>query len=285
LESKYVQTKDLRLHYLEWAGDGPPAVLLHGTGLCAQTWTPIAEALSSQFRVLAMDLRGHGDSDKPQGQYQWVQVAGDLPAFVDALGLENILLVGHSRGGGVAVFGGAQRAERVAGLVLVEPTIAFGPRLGVPASGANPMAERASKRRAVWDSREQIYRSYHSRDPFKTWREDVLHAYIEGGTRMREDGKVELQCAPQVEAQFYEGDIPSWMVEGASKLKCPLLLVTRAGNRPFILDSSVLQAIKGNAPSFRHVSVPHTGHFVPEEQPEAVVSAIWEFVGVAARSA
>lgn len=288
MESKFVQTADIRLHYLEWASDGPPAVLLHGTGLCAQTWTPIAQALSSRFRVLAIDMRGHGDSDKPQGQYRWEQVVGDLPAFIEALELDNVLLVGHSRGGGVAVFGGAQRPERISGVVLVEPTISFGPRPGAAFSDGrpgNPMAERASKRRAVWASREQIFRSYHSRDPFKSWRVDTLQAYIEGGTRIREDGKVELQCAPQVEAQFYDGDIPSWMIDGVSHLKCPLLLVTRAGNRPFVLDSPVLQTLRKNAPAFRHIMVPHAGHFVPQEQPDAVVSAIWEFVKAAVRPA
>jgi pimeloyl-ACP methyl ester carboxylesterase len=282
LESKFIQTKDIRLHYLEWPSDGPPMVMLHGTGLCAQVWAPIAQALSSRFRVLAMDLRGHGASDKPQGQYRWEQVAGDLPAFIDALELDNVMLVGHSRGGGVSVFGGAQRPERLSGIVLIEPTISFGPRPGsISADGrnVNPMAERALKRRPVWASREEIFQSYHTRDPFKSWREDTLQAYIEGGTRVMEDGKVELQCAPQVEAQFYYGDIPSCMIDRVSHLKCPLLLVTRDSNHPFVLDSPVMQTLKNNAPTFRHILVPHTSHFVPEEQPDAVVSAICEFMG------
>ena len=84
-ESKFIDTPEIRLHYLEWPGSGPPAVLLHGRGLCSQVWRPTAESLASQFRVVAMDLRGHGDSDKPGG-YNWENVAPDLKAFVEGAG-------------------------------------------------------------------------------------------------------------------------------------------------------------------------------------------------------
>ena len=84
-ESKFIETPEIRLHYLEWPGSGPPAVLLHGRGLCAQVWRPTAESLASRFRVVAMDLRGHGDSDKP-GSYNWEDVAPDLKGFVEETG-------------------------------------------------------------------------------------------------------------------------------------------------------------------------------------------------------
>ncbi len=287
LESKFVQTADVRLHYLEWAGNGPPAVLLHGTGLCAQGWAPIAQALSSRFRVLAMDLRGHGDSDKPQHGYDWYKVAGDLPAFIDALELDNILLVAHSRGGGVAVIGGAQRADRISGAVLIEPNVPYNsPNPSQTPGGRAPnfMEEQARRRRAVWDSREEIYQRYRSVDTFKNWREDALRAYIEGGTRVRNDGRVELKCPPEVEAQFYQVKPPEGMVELVSKITFPVLLMTRAAGGQAPQPSPVILALEKSVLSFRHITVPNAGHFIPQEQPEAVLEATWEFVGATAHS-
>lgn len=286
MESKFVQTADIRLHYLEWASNGPPAVLLHGTGLCAQTWTPVAQALSSRFRVLALDMRGHGDSDKPQNGYGWNKIAGDLPAFLDALEMDNVLLVAHSRGGGVAVIGGAQRADRISGAVLIEPNVPYNypnPTQSRDGRRLNFMEEQARRRRAVWDSREQMFQRYREADTFKSWREDTLRAYIEGGTRVREDGRVELKCPPEVEAQFYQVTPPDGMEEMVSRISFPVMLITRAGQGQFPQVSPAFQLIEKTAPSFRHITVPNAGHFIPQEQPDAVVSAIWDFVGAAVR--
>ncbi len=283
MESKFVQSGDIKIHYLEWDGDGPPIVFLHGAGLCAMTWKPMAEMLSPKFRVLAVDLRGHGDSDKPpKDQYEWYQVSGDLPNLIDALGLDNVLLVGHSRGGGVGVIGGAQRAERISGAVLLEPNV---PYIPPGADGAfmkrmKSLAERAHKRRAVWDSREQIFNSYRTRDAFKNWRPDALHAYIDGGTRIREDGKVELKCSPWIEAAFYECKPPEGMLEIAANARWPILFMTRAHQNELPPPAPSIQALEKAATSFRRVAVPDTDHFIPQEQPEAVVQAILDFAGV-----
>ena len=284
MESKFVQSGDIRIHYLEWAGDGPPVVLLHGAGLCAMTWRPIAEALSPRFRVLAIDLRGHGDSDKPpKGQYEWYQVSNDLPNFIDALGLENILLVGHSRGGGVGVIGGAQRAERVSGAVLLEPNVPYIPpgADGTYTTRMKALTERAHKRRAVWDSREQIFNSYRTRDAFKKWRTDALWAYIEGGTAVRGDGQVELKCSPWIEAAFYECKPPEGMLEIVANARWPILLMTRASQNELPPPAPAIQALEKAATSFRRVAVPNTDHFIPQEEPEAVIRAVWEFAEAA----
>ena len=102
LGSKFVDADGIRLHYLEWPGDGPTALLLHGRGLCAQVWTPTAEALSSRFRVLAMDLRGHGDSTVTTSG-ALAEMTGDIIAVMAGLGIERPVLIGHSLGGAAAL--------------------------------------------------------------------------------------------------------------------------------------------------------------------------------------
>ena len=109
------------LAYRVWGPEvEPPLVLLHALGEASSDWAALAEALAPAWRVYAPDLRGHGASDWP-GSYTIEQLTADLAAFVDALGLDRIALVGHSIGAAPAYLYAARHPGRVARLVLEEP--------------------------------------------------------------------------------------------------------------------------------------------------------------------
>jgi pimeloyl-ACP methyl ester carboxylesterase len=95
-------------------------VLVHALGETSADWAPVAEALAPEHHVYALDLRGHGASDWP-GAYTIEQLTADLAAFIDALGLGRVTLVGHSVGAPPAYLYAARHPERVARLVLEEP--------------------------------------------------------------------------------------------------------------------------------------------------------------------
>jgi pimeloyl-ACP methyl ester carboxylesterase len=97
-DSRFLRANGLDLHYLDWGGAQPPALLLHATGFLAAVWGPMADALSGRYRLLAPDQRGHGDSDKPTSGYHRLDFVADLCAFLDALELEGIIGIGHSAG-------------------------------------------------------------------------------------------------------------------------------------------------------------------------------------------
>jgi len=279
-QSKYVDLSDIRLHYLEWAGEGRTAVLVHGSGLCAHTWDPIARALAPRFRVLAFDLRGHGDSDKPDGHFSWPEVAGDLPGFIDALGLEDILLVGHSRGGGVATLGGAQRPEHVWRMVLMEPTIRLGqprPPATAAAANANPLAEITRRRRTLWSNHDEVFAAWSRSNTLRTWDRDVLWAYVHGGTRSRHDGQLEIKCPPAVEAQFYENHTPDSMYDAMANIAWPVLLLTTDNPRRQLDVNPGYVALRDTSRDFRHVIFPGLSHFFPQERPREVSQAILDF--------
>src|SRR6185369_687526 len=94
-----------RFHYTEWgAPTARPLVMLHGITGHARTWDDEAAALAARYRVLALDLRGHGDSDPaPDGDYTTASLAEDVAAFVDVLGVSTFHLVALSLGGRVAI--------------------------------------------------------------------------------------------------------------------------------------------------------------------------------------
>jgi pimeloyl-ACP methyl ester carboxylesterase len=99
-------------------GSGPALVLLHGIGSRGVSWIPVAEELAAEFRLVILDLRGHGESSKPERGYLISNYAHDLDAVLNALGLERPLIVGHSLGGMTALEWAIDHPDRAAALVI-----------------------------------------------------------------------------------------------------------------------------------------------------------------------
>ncbi|MFE6054040.1 alpha/beta fold hydrolase [Kitasatospora sp. NPDC056446] len=131
-----VRTVDLpgvTLAYREsGCADGPPLVLLHALGERASDWDVVLPGLAPGHHVYALDLRGHGDSGRPGG-YGLEAMRDDVLAFLDALGLDRVDLVGHSMGGAVAYLLAQAAPERIGRLVLEDiPALYPRPASAVP---------------------------------------------------------------------------------------------------------------------------------------------------------
>lgn len=118
---RFIQLGNLALHVQEWPGNGQDFVLLHGLSSNKQTWNAVAARLhAAGHRVLAVDQRGHGQSEKPGAGYDFATITGDLHALLDAVGVAQPIVVGQSWGGNVVLEFGARYPGRAAGLGFVD---------------------------------------------------------------------------------------------------------------------------------------------------------------------
>jgi lipase len=280
----FVETNGIRLHYLLWrtATEGhasfPPLVFLHATGFLARLWQPVAEALATRFDVYALDMRGHGDSDKPPSAgdaYHWRNLVADLRSFCDALSLRRVLVVGHSSGGAAAAYLAATRPEYISHLGLFEPII-FPSDWAPPEDRRFDLAEGARKRRMVWSSADEIVEAYCTRPVFERWRPDVLHLYAEQGTFRREDGQIELKCPGEVEAAFFDNSrsLDTW--HRLPEISCPTLVMWgELTGEPF---PPLMRGIAERVPNARTAIIPEAGHLAPMERPEVVAEVLLKFL-------
>jgi pimeloyl-ACP methyl ester carboxylesterase len=121
VEDRSVVVNGIRLHYLDYSGQDGPIVFLHGLSANAHSFDePIRVGLTPPFRVLALDLRGRGLSDKPQSGYSINEHASDVVGWLNGLGLNNVILVGHSYGAFLASHIAAHYVDRVKKLILLD---------------------------------------------------------------------------------------------------------------------------------------------------------------------
>ena len=118
-ESRYATVAGVNTHYVV-AGEGPPLLLFHGLGASVATWRDNIGPLSRAFRVFAVDLPGHGDSDKPDIDYSVGALVRFTVELIDTLGLERPAIVGSSVGGALALMTALSHPGRVSRLVLVD---------------------------------------------------------------------------------------------------------------------------------------------------------------------
>ena len=134
VQSNMIDLPAGRFHYLSWGAehtDRPSALLLHGITSSALSWVRVGPALADRYRVYALDMRGHGDSiNPPPGSYSLRHTADDAQAFMEALGLERPVLMGHSWGGATALVlaSGAESEKPVPAfskIILEDPACDF----------------------------------------------------------------------------------------------------------------------------------------------------------------
>ncbi|WP_096607917.1 alpha/beta fold hydrolase [Calothrix sp. NIES-2100] len=112
---------DIQLSYLEWHQGQEPLLLLHGLADHALVWSSLGDYLAADYHIVAPDMRGHGESSKPEDDYSFTSAIADLEALMDRLGWSSAHVVSHSWTGKLAAIWARQNPERLRSMILVDP--------------------------------------------------------------------------------------------------------------------------------------------------------------------
>jgi pimeloyl-ACP methyl ester carboxylesterase len=262
-EDRTISLRGQRFHYTEWGDPAtPPIVMLHGITGHARTWDGEARLLSGRYRVLALDQRGHGDSDPaPDGDYATATLAADLAAFADALGLARFGVVALSMGGRVSIaYAGANRG-RVERLVIVD----IGP--DIAPDGRSRVVRMIAGTPERFESEEEAVAWLRASNP--RYAEPLLRARVRHGLRPRADGgftwKYDRAIREAMRAGAWRDTIDLW--SPLARIDCPTLIVR--GAESDVLSPDIAARMLATLPGARLVEVPDAGHTVPGDQPHA----------------
>ena len=268
-----IELRGLRFHYRDWTSqqvNAPDLVLLHGyTGHC-RSWDAFAKVMTKQYRVLALDQRGHGETEwAPADQYGTMEMVADLDAFVSALRLESFVLLGLSMGGMVAIAYAGMRPVQLARLVIVD----IAPEIAV--EGIQNIQQSVA-RSDVFDSVEDAFRRARADNPVppEGHHYDRVRASLmrtdEGKWTYRYDRALRDPGNQRLRLAVEEG----W--DSVASFNVPTLLIR--GEHSPLLSRDVADKFVSIAKNSQLVEVPGSGHPVPLDKPEGFLDAIQTFL-------
>ncbi|AIJ21284.1 alpha/beta fold hydrolase [Amycolatopsis methanolica] len=250
----------------DFGGTGDLLIIAHAAGFCGGAYAPIAATLRTHFRVWAVDLRGHGDSEAPpDADFSWDGMAQDILTVLTGLGRGPAAFFGHSLGGGAGLRAEALAPGSFSSIYVYEPAVL--PVLAGVQAASDGMSNMVRQRRAVFESREQAVRRLSSRPPFDTMRGDALESFARHGLRDTDESTVALKCSPENEALVY-GAPRKITVEQISAVSVPVLV--GLGERENGLPAVAAPLIRDALPDARIVSYRGLGHMGPFEDPSSV---------------
>ena len=270
-----VRVGTVTLAVQDWGGNGDTVLLAHPTGFLGAIWLPLIRRMrESGFtgRVISYDQRGHGLSSKPDTGYEWQRFVDDARELMCELAIERAVGVGHSAGATVLACAAALEPTRLRRLAMIDPILFERDSHAKFRSRDNPMAARTRTRRLVWASRDEILDSYRARQPYDTWTDEALRAYVEYGTFDRPDGEIELLCPGRIEAQVYENSASLDTFAHLRELAIPVLLVR--GEQSSSFEEERARRALACLRQGRLVTVEGATHYVPMERVEEVAQLV-----------
>ena len=265
----------LNFHVTEWgSAQARPVVMLHGIRGYVETFAGLAAALQPNFRVIAFDQRGRGDSDwDPAHNYYTNAYVADLEALAETLGLESFDLLGHSMGGINAIVYAARHPDKVRRLVIEDA----GPGAFEVSDGATRIRKELATtpdRFATWDAACDFMRALRpsvSEEARQQRLHNMLKALPEGGVTWRYDhvGIAATRLNPD----------PARVIDlepSVRAITCPTLVLR--GGRSDYLQPAMVARMRALNLHITDTEIPDAGHYIHDDQPELVAQAVVAFL-------
>jgi pimeloyl-ACP methyl ester carboxylesterase len=251
---------------LQWGEQGAqPMILLHGIGRVAQTFNHLAPHFAKRFHVLAVDMRGHGDSGwDPKGGYLVEDYVRDIEGLVAQMNLRNLVLWGNSTGGRVAqVFAGAH--PELVSSVIVEDV---GPER--PPSISARRGARMLEEEKGWSSVEELLGQL--RKEYRRTAEPLLRTLALDGSKLRSDGRLILKRDPAIQNGF----VPTELWASVKTIKAPVIYIL--GGASDIVPPATQTQLKEVLPQVEIVTMPGLGHYPSDEKPAEFLAIVDRFL-------
>jgi esterase len=270
--SRNIVLRHLRFHFLEWGAPGaPPIVLLHGGHQSAHSWDLVSLYLAQRYRVLALDQRGHGDTEWARDvAYSNHDMALDAAAFIAALGLDRVILIGHSMGGRNAMLLTRHDAARLRALALVD----VGPEVSDRGRAVIAGFVRDNEE---FDDLEHFIRNVQKYDPYRS--REHIERTVKYNMLQRADGKFVSKCdatSRRLGLVRGSGALENITLDDARAFRLPVLVVRGANSG--ILPADAAERLRDALPNGTLMTVPDCGHNVHGQNTLGFIEAVTGFL-------
>ena len=267
-------------------GHGPILHLAHANGFAPGTYRSLTASLADDYHVVALPARPLWPGSRPQEVASWRPLAVDLAQGLEALGLSNIVGVGHSLGGVLtlwaAIASSSRQPDLFRAVVLIDPVI-LPPswlcwlrllrRLGL--QRWQPLVQGACNRRRTWPGRQACFDHYRQKALFARWSDAALWDYVKAGTVVEANGSARLRYPPEWEAHIF-ATVPLGIWQDVPQLRIPVLLLRGETSKTFRPAAHARAARL--LPHARLATVAGAGHLLPMEKPGETAAVIRSFL-------
>ncbi len=263
---KYITVGELRLHYVDWGNaKANPMVLLHGLGDCTRNWDIFANTMSSDYHVIALDHRGHGDSDWAETyEYKLGNYFKDIKAFVSQLKLNDVIFVGHGLGANSAFLYAADSPEVIKALVVLSS------ELGVLNSETFSKRQIGYRRQHNIDFLESLTNILRKEQPYSQndW---LISQAIQMSKSLPGDKRI-WKCDPKTLSNYEQPNL--W--EQIAKIKTPTLIMR--GRQNDLQTHEIVVRMREIISNARLVELEGGGHWFHLENPYAFEDTVGWFL-------
>lgn len=281
----FIESSGKKLHCIRCGKGDTPLHFLHANGLCAGAYLPFLKLFENEFRIIATDIPGHGDSDHHGSARikHWNMFIEPIKDVVEKTIKVPAVGIGHSLGAVTTLIIAAKHPHLFSKIILIDPVIfpkrklfliAILKKLGLMKQV--PLAKGARRRKKVFSSLIEAYERFSSgHGMFKTWPDEFIRAYSEYGLKTEINGSLKLKCDPETEAQIYESILLDiW--DYPKKIKCPVLVIQGKNSDTF--DRYAAKRLHKELPDCSLITIPDAGHFVAMEKANECKKNIINFI-------
>ena len=274
----WADVRDLRMRYLDWGGDGPMLLALHGLASSGHWYDLVAPLLRDRFRIIAPDQRGHGQTTNAPTGYDWQSLSDDLAALLDLLEAPEVFVIGHSWGGHVSSNFAARYPQRVKRQVMIDGGFLDG-RL-FPEPTWEGFSTRLSPRNVSGDREEFLDRLRTQMAAF--WNSDI-ERIVQTMVYEDENGLIQDILRPENQAQVIRAMWDDPCSKTLLLVECPTLMVPagpmpdRANSEYSQMRQRMVAAAAAALPNGRVRWIMETVHDIGYDKPEELAGVIAEF--------